>query len=189
MSWRSLPGSVVLLAHPSLAGINSGSGISGSTGWHNSVKARMYLQAAKAENCDEADRDRRILEFKKNNYGPVAESLTLKFRDGLFLPEVGASAHEKAAKEAKADAIFLEVLGKLIAQGRIASPQPSASNYAPATIAAHPDGKPHGRKGDYEKAMERLFEAGRIHVEKVGPPSRNTRIIALGPAPSGAAAG
>jgi hypothetical protein len=34
-------GSVVLLSHPSLTGINSGSGISGSTAWHNSVRSRM----------------------------------------------------------------------------------------------------------------------------------------------------
>ena len=33
---------VILSSHPSLTGINSGSGLSGSTAWHNSVRARMY---------------------------------------------------------------------------------------------------------------------------------------------------
>ena len=42
-------GSVVLLSHPSLTGINTGSGISGSTAWHNSVRARMYMTAPKIE--------------------------------------------------------------------------------------------------------------------------------------------
>jgi len=57
---------VILVAHPSLQGIASDSGLSGSTAWHNSVRARMYLKKAPGE--DEA---LRALEVKKNNYGPV----------------------------------------------------------------------------------------------------------------------
>ena len=33
-------GSVQLISHPSLTGINSDSGLSGSTAWHNAVRAR-----------------------------------------------------------------------------------------------------------------------------------------------------
>jgi RecA-family ATPase len=33
-------GAVALIAHPSLTGINTGTGLSGSTQWHNSVRAR-----------------------------------------------------------------------------------------------------------------------------------------------------
>ena len=36
------------LAHPSLTGIDRGSGSSGSTAWGNSVRSRIYFQAAKA---------------------------------------------------------------------------------------------------------------------------------------------
>jgi RecA-family ATPase len=36
-------GYVIMSAHPSLAGINSNNGLSGSTQWHNSVRARGYL--------------------------------------------------------------------------------------------------------------------------------------------------
>jgi RecA-family ATPase len=46
---------VVLLSHPSLTGLNSGTGTSGSTAWSNSVRSRLYLQAAKD------DPDRRAL--------------------------------------------------------------------------------------------------------------------------------
>lgn len=42
----------ILVAHPSLQGIASDSGLSGSTAWHNSVRARMYLKKAPGE--DEA---------------------------------------------------------------------------------------------------------------------------------------
>jgi hypothetical protein len=34
---------LLLLAHPSLAGLNTGTGTSGSTGWNNSVRSRLYL--------------------------------------------------------------------------------------------------------------------------------------------------
>jgi RecA-family ATPase len=37
---------VVVCSHPSLTGINSGSGLSGSTAWHNSVRARIYMKTA-----------------------------------------------------------------------------------------------------------------------------------------------
>jgi hypothetical protein len=39
-------GSVTVLSHPSLAGIASGSGISGSTAWHGAFRFRQYLKAA-----------------------------------------------------------------------------------------------------------------------------------------------
>ena len=36
-------GSVVLVSHPSLTGINTDTGLSGTTAWHNSVRARAYM--------------------------------------------------------------------------------------------------------------------------------------------------
>jgi hypothetical protein len=39
----------MLLSHPSLTGINSGTGLSGTTGWHNSVRARMYFVRPKPD--------------------------------------------------------------------------------------------------------------------------------------------
>jgi RecA-family ATPase len=63
---------VLLIAHPSLQGITSGSGLSGSTAWHNSVRARMYFQKAPGN-----DKSLRVLEVKKNNYGPEQEDIRL----------------------------------------------------------------------------------------------------------------
>ena len=40
-------GSVTVLSHPSLAGIASGSGISGSTAWHGAFRFRQYLKGIK----------------------------------------------------------------------------------------------------------------------------------------------
>ena len=42
-------GSVTVLSHPSLAGMASGSGISGSTAWHGAFRFRQYLKGIKDE--------------------------------------------------------------------------------------------------------------------------------------------
>src|SRR6185436_8286884 len=133
-------GSVVLLAHPSLTGISSGTGLSGSTAWHNSVRARMLLKTTQGQDDDgQSASDLRELSFLKNNYGPLAESVVLRFRNGLFLPEAGQSTLEKLARDQKVDETFLDVLGKLIKQNRPVSPSPyAASSYAPKVIAGHP---------------------------------------------------
>ena len=178
-------GSVVLLAHPSLTGISSGTGLSGSTAWHNSVRARMLLKTpAKGSNDEQSASDLRELSFLKNNYGPLAESIVLRFRNGLFLPEAGQSPLEKLARDQKVDETFLDVLGKLIKQNRPVSPSAhSPSNYAPKVIAGHPDGKAYTQR-DYRDALERLLAADRIHIASFGPRSKTVRHLALGPAGS-----
>ena len=84
-------GSVTVLSHPSLQGISSGSGISGSTAWHGAFRFRMYLKSAKPDEGEQPDNDLREIEFKKNQYGPKGESMVLRYQRGLFLPEGGAS--------------------------------------------------------------------------------------------------
>ena len=102
-------GSVTVLSHPSLAGINSGSGISGSTAWHGAFRFRMYLTSAKQEAGEQPDTDLRDLQFRKNQYGPVAESIVLRYQRGLFLPEHGLSTVEQAARQQQAESILIAV--------------------------------------------------------------------------------
>jgi RecA-family ATPase len=173
-------GSVVLLSHPSLTGINSGSGISGSTAWHNSMRARMYLKSPEPEEGEQPDTDLRELVCKKNNYGPVSESAVVRYRDGIFVLESSGSALDRLAHERRVDDAFLAVLKKLNEQNRQCSPSKHAGNFAPAMVKKHPDGKAFSKK-DFEDAMERLLEAHTIHVEDVGPPSKRKQEVALGP--------
>jgi RecA-family ATPase len=172
-------GTVNLLAHPSLQGISSGSGLSGSTGWHNSVRARMYLCSPQGDKDEQPDSDLRELQFLKNNYGRLAERIVLRYRDGVFLAEPGMSAIDLEARERDIDEMFLAVLYKLIASKRPVSPSPQANNYAPTAIARHSDGKGHSGK-DYQAAMARLLDAGKIHIAVSGPPSKQVRFLALG---------
>ena len=162
-------GALLLLSHPSLTGINSGTGLSGSTAWHNSVRARMYLTSPKPEPGEQTDSDLRELIFKKNNYGPISGSLMLRYKDGLFLPEPCMSTLEAAAAEQAADELFLKLLGRFAREGRNLSHKAQPANYAPRVFAAQPEAKglPHAQKA-LEAAMQRLFRARKIHVEIYG---------------------
>jgi RecA-family ATPase len=172
--------SVVLLGHPSLTGINTGTGLSGSTGWHNSVRARMYLTSPAPEEDEQPDSDLRELRFKKNNYGPVSDSIVLRYRNGLFLPEASMSGLDKIAREAKADEIFLDLVKRLTKEGRNVSHNANSKTYAPAAFAREAEAKKlQLRKADLEAAMRRLFEAKKIRVEDYGRPSRPSQRIII----------
>ena len=176
-------GAVILLSHPSLAGISSGSGLSGSTAWHNSVRARMYLTSPKPEPDEQPDTDLRELTFKKNNYGPVSEGIVLRYRDGLFLPVAGTSGLEKLATEQEAEHLFLDLLDAFTKQGRNVSDKKTAHNYAPTAFTADPRAKqlPAARKALAE-AMARLFASSKIRMEPYGRPSRGFARLVRGAA-------
>jgi RecA-family ATPase len=159
-------GSVTVLAHPSLAGMASGSGISGSTAWHGAFRFRQYLKGVKTEAGEQPDNDLRELEFKKNQYGPLGESIVLRYQRGLFLPEAGVSNLDRLAREAKANEVFLSLLRRFAEQGRNVSHKKTANNYAPAEFGREDDAKKlRIKKTDFEAAMRRLFAADKIFNE------------------------
>jgi RecA-family ATPase len=172
-------GSVVLLSQPSLTGINTGSGISGSTAWHNSVRARMYMTAPKIESGEQPDTDVREIHFKKSNYGRVADSMVLRYQRGLFLPEQGMSSLDKLAREQKAEEVFLALLVRFGNEGRNVSDKASSPTFAPTLFAKEREAK-GCRRSDIADAMRRLFAAQKIHVEQYGRPSRPYARLALG---------
>jgi RecA-family ATPase len=136
-------GSLTVLSHPSLSGMASGSGLSGSTAWHGAFRFRQYLKGVKVGDGEQPDNDLRELEFKKNQYGPLGESIVLRYQRGLFLPEGGTSSLDKLAREAKADELFLDLLRRFAGQGRNVSEKPTARNYAPTEFADEADAKKH----------------------------------------------
>jgi RecA-family ATPase len=177
-------GAVVLISHPSLSGISSGSGLSGSTAWHNSVRSRFYLKGIKPkkgddDDADAPDTDLRVIEFRKNNYGPISESVTLRYQNGLFIP-AAASTADQAAREAEAEHVFLSVLTKLTYQKQPLSPNNKANNYAPYRIAEQPEAKGFGR-AEMKAAMQRLLDAEKIHIDDPGPRSRPSPRLVAGP--------
>jgi len=167
-------GSLVLLTHPSLTGAHTDSGLSGSTAWHASVRARFYMRSVKNEVEDEAEpSDLREIVFKKSNYGRLSENIVLEWRDGMFLPKPGMSSPiEHAAADAKVEAAFLALLRRYSSEGRTVGHKKGPS-YAPALFAGSPEATAaHITSKMFEAAMERLFQSKAIFTQQYGRPSR-----------------
>ncbi len=166
---------ILLLSHPSLTGMSTGSGQSGSTAWGNSVRARLYLERPKAVEGGEPDPDLRILTTKKANYGPADTSIVLRWDAGIFRPDVVTiGTIDRIARDQSVEARFLELLRIFDLQGRHVN-HAGGPNYAPKAFAAA-DGGVIGRR-QFRAAQDRLFAAGKLRVELVGPPSRGTNKI------------
>jgi RecA-family ATPase len=172
---------VILSSHPSLTGMASKSGLSGSTAWHASVRGRCWLHSVATKEGDEPDPTLRELEFLKNNYGPAAEKVVLRWKDGLYQPEPRPGSVEQLAANAKTDDLFLSLLDRFSLQNRDVSAN-RCSTYAPSIFAkeAEADGvKPKL----LEAAMSRLLDANKIHIEVTGPPSRRRSRLISGARP------
>jgi RecA-family ATPase len=177
-------GSVALISHPSLTGINTDSGISGSTQWHNAVRARYYMKCPKPKPDEQPDTDLREIVFKKNQYGRVFESVPLRYSNGMFLPIAGASTLDRAATQQKADDLFLKLLGKFNARNERISSKVGAHAYAPTMFADDAEAKATGIKKDaFKTSMARLFDADKIHLEQYGTKCRDTWELVTGPKP------
>lgn len=184
-------GAVILTAHPSLSGMASGTGMSGSTAWNAAVRSRLYLTRPRPEGADGGDDDARRLERKKANYARANDSLALRWVDGVLAPDgpvgggaggggggvVGAGAGVvqwltgKAEAEAARDA-FLNCLDAIAARGDVASESPqSKTRYAPKLFARMPEaGRFKGRSKPLAGAMMDLIAAGEIrNVDIVDP--------------------
>jgi RecA-family ATPase len=172
-------GAVSLITHPSLTGINTGTGLSGTTQWHNSARARAYMTSVKPEKDEQPSSDLREIIFKKNQYGPVSESLVLRYDRGLFLPIAGVSSLDRAAQEVKADEVFLSLLARFSRENRNVSDK-TGPGYAPTSFAREDEAQKAGVNSTMlAHAMRRLFKAGTIWNEPYGRPSRPHYRIAL----------
>jgi RecA-family ATPase len=172
-------GAVQLISHPSLTGINSDTGLSGTTQWHNGVRARSYMKSIKPEAGEQPDTDLREIVFKKNNYGPISESIILRYQNGLFLPVPGLGTLDRAAKEATAEEVFITLLRRFTEENRVVFHK-TGRGYAPAEFAKEEEAKKVGLTSkNLEAAMRELFRTGKIWNEQCGKPSRPSYRVAL----------
>ncbi|MGJ5120958.1 AAA family ATPase [Bradyrhizobium oligotrophicum] len=158
---------ILLLDHPSVRGMSDGSGTANSVDWRNSVRSMMHLG-----DPEQDDADARTLEVKKSNRGRVGDKTRLRWTGLTFSTEQQTTTSpERAAAERKVDETFLRLLDKRNAQGRPVRPN-AGRDYAPAEFADDPDAGGIKSKA-FAAAMERLFNAGNIHIVKSGPKSRS----------------
>ena len=173
---NEIDGAVVLTAHPSVAGQQTGTGLSGSTAWNNSVRSRLYLTRPPGKD-GEGDPDARVLKRMKSNYAGIGDEIKMTWRNGVLVPESVPGTLDRMATNAKADRQFLDYLGRLTAQGEAVTSHTSPS-YAP-TIMSKRFAEEGARKSELEKAMARLLNSGKIRVEEDGPASKKRRRLVL----------
>src|SRR5262249_48143182 len=179
--------SVVLISHPSLTGISTGTGLSGSTQWHNSVRARFYLQGYKSEGDQEPSGSLREIVFIKNNYGPTASKVVLEYRNGLFLPVEGPQNVDTAAKAERAKEVFLILLKRFNEQNRNVSAN-KGPTYAPSHFVKEQEAiKAAVFSADLANAMRTLLAENQIMQEEYGRPARRSYRLVINPDPGGEA--
>lgn len=158
---------VLLLAHPSLSAMASGRGASGSTGWSNAVRSRLYLQA---------DGSDRTLSQQKNNYGPTGARIRLAWENWTLRPISAQQLADGQQRDEKACRVFLRMLDTYATEGRNVAAG-GGVNFAPKVFADDRRAENFSRSklGD---AMNALMASGEIANEEFGPPSkRRNRIV------------
>jgi hypothetical protein len=165
---------VLLLAHPSVDGMKSGRGYSGSTHWNNAVRSRMYFTAAATPEGGESETDLRTLTLEKSNRSRKGQKIWLRWADGAFAVQSAKSGSDVMAV-AHAKRVFMDLLAKFTASGRRVGPNPGP-NYAPAQFAKEDDANGLGKE-ILGKAMSSLFDEGRLRADEQGPSSRRYRYL------------
>jgi RecA-family ATPase len=175
---------VILIAHPSLTGMNTGSGLSGSTDWHNGPRARLYFQRPKDKEGRTFDIDLRTLTVMKVQYAQEGTVFRLRRKAGFFVYEGrdGGATFDRAASAANAETVFLALLQAFEEQGRSVSPNPSNS-YAPVVFEREADADGVSKTA-LNRAMSKLLKANRIHIDIIGSASRQRKKLTPGPAPT-----
>jgi RecA-family ATPase len=166
---------ILLAAQPSVSGINTGAGTSGSTGWSNAGRGRAYFHRVKAQDGSEPNKDLRTFKGMKNNYGEIGGPIDVVYKNGLFVPTRGLTGFDKMAAEAKIKDTFIILLKRFNQQRRNASTSHGTS-YAPALFAKSPDNNDFSAK-QFEAAMEQLLADNKIHLIEKGCLSRPSRTL------------
>jgi RecA-family ATPase len=162
---------VLLLAHPSLSGMASGVGTSGSTGWNNSVRGRLYLTRPK-EGAAARDANLRVLTTKKQNYsGGYGDEKIVRWEAGRFV-----LVEERVSIEADVEALFLELLDDFARQGRPDIYPQSGRGYICGAFSKTTKGE-GTTVAAFQEAMEKLLERGEIKIIKRDGSTRSPSIV------------
>lgn len=160
---------VLLNAHPSRAGMSTGTMDGGSTGWSNTVRSRLSLTRPSGD--DAQDGNERILTKHKANYSSIGDTIRLRWVGGVLVPVTRQGSITGSLSMRAVEEVFLALLDRSTEQQQRVSDSKNAGNYAPKVFARRPD-----REGlkvrDLEAAMHRLFAAKEIAMQTYGRDSR-----------------
>jgi RecA-family ATPase len=164
-----LDAAILIIAHPSVDGIRSGRGYSGSTHWNNAVRSRLTFTTPTDEQGKDEDTDRRVLELAKANRARRGQKIELRWWEGCFVvlqPGVTSTANDQFAED-----VFLRALEKTTAVGQRVT-NVKCQTYAPTVfVKMWPFAKDLG-KDALDRAMNRLIAKGRVQIVTEGSASR-----------------
>jgi RecA-family ATPase len=166
-------GAVLLMAHPSVAGQQNGSGISGSTAWNNSVRSRLYF--TRQRKGDDEEGDGRELKGMKSNYGKSGGKIRLRYEHGVFVRDDSGTGMVAAIEARNLAKKFAELV--TIANVRKLELSPHVgSKYAPNLIKDMPEGKGL-RKDALIRAMHDALADKLVRIDEKGRPSRRQQYL------------
>ena len=99
---------IIMAAHPSLTGLNSGTGSAGSTGWFNTGRNQVNMTCP----ADDAKDDgRRVLTKPKANYSASGQEINVVWDQGCYrCTDEALRADAGLGKADKAERVFLALL-------------------------------------------------------------------------------
>ncbi len=105
---------VLVTAHPSLSGMTSGEGTSGSTAWNGAWRYRLLLDRPERKGIE------RVLKSMKQNYGRDDDEIRLIWDDesGVFVHDQEESGTVAALKREAERSRFVETLWRILRSGR-----------------------------------------------------------------------
>lgn len=110
----TLDTTVIVLAHPSQAGMESGRGTSGNTAWSNSVRSRLYMERDVSAGADgKPDKNSRLLTVMKANYSATGTQVRVRWNDGRFViaPPSAEAQRERNRDLARLVYLYMQEIG------------------------------------------------------------------------------
>lgn len=171
----AINGVVVLLQHPSASGMESKTGESGSRGWNNAARSRLFLNFPPENDDPENDpTNERVLRFMKANYGPRNKGLRIEWKDGVF--EAVTVSDQKGGQLTPTDLIELNALvvnaiGKLMDEGERVTLKDRAPNHAASVLSRRPEFRKFTWK-EIAGSVRFLLSRNRLAVIELGPATK-----------------
>lgn len=160
---------VVVLAHPSLTGMQNGTGSSGSTGWNNSVRSRLYFTRDREE-----DPDHRELRLMKSNYSAIGTSIGVRWLVGAFHEDMGTSIASITDEDRKE--IILRKIGEAyVAEFWVASSFAPAAKHVHKVFSGDADWPAGTDRKRTERLCDELVREGRLIEEGYKTEARNRK--------------
>lgn len=159
---NDIQGAVVLLVHPSISGLQSGTGTSGSTAWNNGVRSRWYLEKPQEDTqYNTTNSNIRIFSQKKSNYSAVDPlGIELEWKNGVFERTPGENSTIRKMELNQLSLKCLDVIKDCVEKNIYFSLSEKSQNYAPRKLAEK--FKRQYKAYDIKTVIEQMIDCGKL---------------------------